>query len=41
MCIRDRLCPEIGFVNGRPAEGTFSAAVDDELNRMNRFLGLD
>ena len=41
VAVRDGLlCPEIGFVNGQPASGAFSAAVDDELNRLNRFLGL-
>jgi uncharacterized protein YcaQ len=32
--------PEIGFVGPRIAEPAFVRAVDDELHRMHRFLGL-
>ena len=35
------LVPEIGFVAGQaPRDGGFSAALDDELGRLQRFLGL-
>jgi uncharacterized protein len=36
-----RLQPELGFVAGRPPrEAGFRAALDDELGRLHRFLGL-
>jgi uncharacterized protein YcaQ len=39
--VRDgRLGPEIGFFGPRVDDPAFSAAVDDELHRMHRFLGL-
>ena len=35
------LVPEIGFVSGQaPGDSNFSAALDDELGRLQRFLGL-
>lgn len=36
-----RLVPELGFVNPRPRSAAFRRALDDELQRMSRFLGLD
>jgi uncharacterized protein YcaQ len=39
--VRDgRLRPEIGFFGPRIDEPAFSTAVDDELQRLHRFLGL-
>jgi len=35
-----QLRPEVGFFGPRILDPTFSAAVDDELQRMHRFLGL-
>ena len=35
------LVPDIGFVSGRPpSDAGFAAALDDELQRVGRFLGL-
>ncbi len=39
--VRDgRLQPAVGFFGARPADAGFAAAVDDELHRLHRFLGL-
>ena len=35
------LTPEIGFVQRRPRDAAFTAALDDELQRMSVFLKLD
>jgi uncharacterized protein YcaQ len=35
-----RMHPSIGFAGGMPADAGFKAAVDDELHRLHRFLGL-
>ena len=35
-----RLVPDIGFVQGRPRDAGFEAALDEELQRMAQFLGL-
>jgi len=32
--------PEVGFVGPRITEPAFVRAVDDELHRLHRFLGL-
>ena len=47
MCSSDlsvvdgRLVPDIGFVQGRPADAGFGAALDEELQRIAQFLGLE
>jgi uncharacterized protein YcaQ len=39
--VRDgRMHPEVGFFGPRVNDPAFTAAVDDELHRMHRFLGL-
>jgi hypothetical protein len=42
LSVRDgRLVADIGHVSGRaPADAGYRAALDDELDRMHRFLGL-
>jgi uncharacterized protein len=35
-----RLQPELGFVGTRPSEPAFEQALDEELDRLGRFLGL-
>jgi uncharacterized protein YcaQ len=41
VSVRDgRLRPEVGFFGPRLADPAFTAAVDDELHRLHRFLGL-
>jgi uncharacterized protein len=36
-----RLVPNLGYVDGKPPnEPAFARALDDELTRMSRFLGL-
>jgi uncharacterized protein len=35
-----RLAPEVGFFGPRVTDPAFAAAMDDELQRMQRFLGL-
>ena len=40
--VAGRLRPEVGFVSGHaPTDAGFTAALDDELAAMSRFLGLD
>jgi uncharacterized protein YcaQ len=34
------LSPEVGFVESRPKDTAFDAALDEELQRMAVFLGL-
>jgi hypothetical protein len=42
LAVQDgRLKPELGYVAKRPRGAGFSAALDDELQRMAQFLGLD
>ena len=36
-----RLVPDIGFVQGRPRDAGFEAALDEELQRVAQFLGLE
>lgn len=36
-----RLQHELGFVNGRPKGAAFKLALDEELQRVSEFLGLD
>ena len=41
LAVREgRLLPQLGFVDVRPRERAFGAALDDELQRMSDFLGL-
>lgn len=41
LAVREgRLLPQLGFVDARPRERAFTAALDDELQRMSDFLGL-
>jgi uncharacterized protein len=41
VAVRDgRLMPEVGFVGPRLTDPVFCAALDDELHRLNTFLGL-
>ncbi|MFZ2988044.1 DNA glycosylase AlkZ-like family protein, partial [Ideonella sp.] len=35
-----QLQPDLGYVDGRPTEPAFTAALDDELADFSRFLGL-
>jgi len=42
VAVRDgRLQPEVGFAGPRITDPAFVRAVDDELHRLQRFLGLD
>jgi len=43
LAVKDgRLVPQLGYVAGRaPRDAAFRRALDDELGRMARFLGLD
>jgi len=36
-----RLVPSFGYVTGAPEDGGFSAALDEELQRMHQFLARD
>jgi uncharacterized protein YcaQ len=38
--VAGRLQADFGYVNGKPRHRAFSAALDDELDRMRQFLGL-
>jgi hypothetical protein len=41
VAVRDgRLQPEVGFFGPRLGDAAFTSAVDDELHRLHRFLGL-
>jgi uncharacterized protein len=36
----ERLVPQLGFIDKKPVDAAFTAALDDELNAMTRFLQL-
>ncbi|MFN7725106.1 MAG: DNA glycosylase AlkZ-like family protein [Rubrivivax sp.] len=40
--VEGRLVPDLGYVSGRaPADAAYGAALDEELQRLSTFLGLD
>ena len=39
--VEGRLVPDIGFVQGHPRDAGFGAALDEELQRIAQFLGLE